>query len=75
MTYSTLQERSDYRRRYRDELRESGGRRIDLCIDGSMSRRLAVLLREYGYDTHPGSAISAFLRDALDEADIPLRPD
>ena len=58
---ATLEQRRAYRQAYRAALRASGGRRVDLVIDGRLDARLRVFLAGYGYETHPGHAIGALL--------------
>lgn len=59
----TREERAEYRRQYRQRLRDGGGRRVDLHIDGRLDARLRKFLGEYGYMDYPGHAILSFLED------------
>lgn len=57
----TREQFREHQREYRRRLKAYGGKRVDLRIDGALNHRLALFLAEYGYDTHPGYAIWAYL--------------
>lgn len=59
--------RLSHQRTYRQAFIASGGRRIDLYIDGKLNAQLEQALSDYSYESHPGAAIARFLKDYAED--------
>lgn len=57
----TPEYRRQYQREYRQGIKERGGMRIHITLEPKVVQALGELLKDEGFDTHPGAALQRWL--------------